>query len=91
MIISGFEASFLIPGASNLKEKRMVVKSVIERLKGRFNASVVESSDHDKWQKCSLGVAIAAISSSAADNLMQRIVDFLYQDDRIEIIDIIYH
>ena len=91
MIIAGFEATLHIHGAQSLKDKRMVIKSICDRLKKRFNVSVVESGDNDKWQKCRLGIAIAAISQSRADNMLEKIIEYLYEDDRIEIIGIEKH
>ena len=88
MYASCFEVSFRIFGASSLKEKRMVLKSIKERCKNRFNVSVVESGDKDKWQSAKLGFALAAISHTDAEQNTQKIIDFLYDDDRLEIIDI---
>jgi uncharacterized protein YlxP (DUF503 family) len=84
-----FEAIFTIPGAQSLKDKRMVVKSVKERCRSRFNVSVVESGDNDKWQLGRLGFALAAIGPAEADSAAQAVVDFLFDDDRIEILEIV--
>jgi uncharacterized protein YlxP (DUF503 family) len=78
----------MIPGAMSLKEKRMVVKSVQQRCKSKFNVSVVECGQQDKWQLSSMGFALAAVSASSAEQGMQDIIDWLYSDDRIEISDI---
>lgn len=88
MFSSCFEVTFTIPGAMSLKEKRMVVKSIKERCKSKFNVSVVECGEQDKWQICSMGFALAAVSSSSAEQSMQDIIDHLYNDDRIVISDI---
>jgi uncharacterized protein YlxP (DUF503 family) len=80
-----FSVTFTIPGAFSLKDKRMVVKSIQERCKSRFNVSVVECGENDKWQLCSMGFALAAISASQAQQNMQTIIDYLYDDGRIEI------
>lgn len=87
-MFSCFKVTFVIPGAMNLKEKRMVVKSVKERLKSRFNVSAVEYGENDKWQICEMCFALAALSAAAADKGTQDIIDFLYSDDRIQISDI---
>ncbi len=84
-----FEVKFTVTGAQSLKDKRMVVKSIKERCRSRFNVSVVESGDNDKWQLARLGFALAAASPSEAERSAQTIIDFLYEDDRIEIIDIV--
>jgi hypothetical protein len=83
-----FEAELAIPGAQSLKDKRMVIRSVKERCRSRFNVSVVESGENDKWQRCRLMFALAAISESAAKQGMQDIADFLYGDGRCEVLRI---
>ena len=67
MYSSCFEVTFFIFGAASLKEKRMVVKSIRQRCKAKFNVSVIECSGHEKWQICGMGFALAAINSSTAD------------------------
>ena len=49
-----------IPESGSLKSKRFAVKSIKERLKSRFNVSVAEVDNADKWQRASLGVAAVA-------------------------------
>ena len=83
-----FEVIFTVTGAQSLKDKRMVVKSIKERCRSRFNVSVIESGENDKWQLARLGFALAAVSVSAAEQTAQSIIDFLYNDDRVCIIGI---
>jgi uncharacterized protein len=71
----------------SLKDKRMVVKSIKERCKSRFNVSVVECGETDKWQKCVMCFAVAAAAQSAADQIKQDIIEFLSSDGRIEVIN----
>ncbi len=84
-----FEVAFTVTGAQSLKDKRMVVKSIRERCRSRFNVSVIESGDNDKWQLARLGFALAALGPAEAAQSAQTIIDFLYDDDRIEIIEIV--
>jgi uncharacterized protein len=88
MPYSCFEVTFIIPGAQSLKDKRMVVRSVRERCRARFNISIAECGENDKWQKCVMCFALAASDKTSADRGEQDIVDFLYADGRIEIINI---
>lgn len=48
----------IIPDARSLKEKRGPLKSVKERLRSRFNASVAEVGYRDKWQRSVLAVCM---------------------------------
>lgn len=88
MFCSCFEVGMTVPGAASLKDRRSVVKSLKERCKNRFNISVVECSEDGKWQKARLGFALAAISHTAAEQQTQAVIDFLYEDGRIEMIDV---
>lgn len=49
-----------IPHSNSLKTKRRVVKSLVERIKHRFNVSVIELSGNDVWQRADIGVASLA-------------------------------
>lgn len=57
-----------LPYAHSLKEKRMVVQRVKDRLRGKFNVAVAEVNHQDLWQRAVLGVA--SVSSSEV-NLRQ--------------------
>ena len=39
----------------SLKGKRKIVKSMVDRIKYKFNASVAEVGSNDKWQRIELG------------------------------------
>src|ERR1043166_765071 len=53
-----------LPENGSLKGKRMVVKSVQQRLHNKFNVSVAEVEHNDTWQLA--GLAVARVSNSAA-------------------------
>ena len=59
--------------AQSLKEKRMVVKSVVERVRGRFNASAAEVDDLDTWDLATIGVVCVSNESRHADAELQTI------------------
>lgn len=56
-----------------LKEKRAIVKSVVERLRNRFNASVAESNDLDTPGIASIAAAVISNDSRHADEQAQEI------------------
>ena len=45
-----------IPHAQSLKDKRMVVRRLKDRLRSKFNVSVSEVDHQDLWQRSSLSV-----------------------------------
>lgn len=57
-VICVISVELFIPMAHSLKEKRKQIKSLKERLKNRFNASVAEVSALDDWQRAVLGISM---------------------------------
>jgi uncharacterized protein YlxP (DUF503 family) len=49
---------FYIPQSNSLKVKRKVVKSIVERIRNKFNASVSELAYLDKWQRAAIGISM---------------------------------
>jgi uncharacterized protein YlxP (DUF503 family) len=47
-----------LPEPNSLKEKRRIIKSIKDRVSAKFNASVSEIGEHDKWQAAVLGFSI---------------------------------
>jgi len=50
----------LVPGATSLKDRRAVVNRIKDRIKSRFNASVAEVGELEKWQRASLAISMVS-------------------------------
>jgi uncharacterized protein len=60
----------------SLKEKRRVVRSLVERARARFNASVAEVDHLDSWQVAGIGFTCVSNSASHADQMLAEIIRF---------------
>lgn len=72
----------------SLKEKRMIVKSIIARLKNKFNISVMESEKQDNHQIIIISITGLAADSGQADSIIENIISFVEENTDAEIIDI---
>ena len=88
MFVTNMLISITIYDALSLKDKRMVVKSIVERIKSRFNVSVCEASDNDKWQVSDLGFSFVSNESKYYEKTIEKIINFIDNDDRVEITNI---
>jgi uncharacterized protein YlxP (DUF503 family) len=61
MVVGVLRLTLYIHGAASLKDKRQVLRKVVDRLRSRFNVSVAEVGDNDVWQRAV--VAISAVSN----------------------------
>lgn len=66
-----------IEAARSLKEKRMVVKSLRDRLRHRFDIAANEVALQDLHQRARLGIAFIASDNAAADAMLERIGTFV--------------
>ena len=77
MIVTVAIVELFIEGAQSLKEKRMVVKSLRDKLRHRFEISANEVALQDLHQRARLGIAFIASDNAAADAILERIANFV--------------
>jgi uncharacterized protein len=74
-----------IPSARSLKEKRAVVKPVVEGLRHRFSLSVAETAFQDKWQRAELGVAVVSSTVAHAQDVVDSVERWVWSRPDIEV------
>jgi uncharacterized protein YlxP (DUF503 family) len=62
-----------LPHAHSLKEKRMVVRGLKDRLRARFNVAVAELDHQDLWQRSLLGVVSISGDQKALESLFEAV------------------
>ena len=62
MIVGLLIVNMHLHGMGSLKDKRRIVKSLIGRVKNRFNFSISEIASHDNKAHAVLGLAVDIIS-----------------------------
>ncbi len=72
----------------SLKEKRMVVKSLIQKISSRYNVSIAEVGEQEKWQRSEIGFSCVSNERGHIEKMMQEIIRFAESDGRGEVMDI---
>lgn len=88
--------SLRIPENMDLKGKRQVLKSIIGRVRHKFNIAVAEVDDNDAWQQATIGFCCISNNKRFSNQVLSRVVAFVEKshfdieilDYEIEIIDI---
>lgn len=79
---------FRLPENSSLKGKRQVVKSIIARIRNKFNVSVAEVDNLDRWQLATLGICCISNDSRYTNEILSRVVTFVINSRfDVEILD----
>lgn len=87
MVIGALSLRLAVFESTSLKDKRRVVKSLKDRLAGRFNASVAEVGSLDHRQQAELGVAVVANDAQFVQSCLDKIVDYVRMDTRAALVD----
>ena len=66
-----------VHGSQSLKQKRGVVKSIIQRLRNRFNISVAEVDGQETWQRAVLGLAVVGHDAEGVRKRLGGAVEFV--------------
>ena len=78
----------LIPEANSLKDKRSVVKSMLEGMRNKFNISAAEVDHLDIWRRATVGIACVSNSQSFTDQVLNKVVDWVEANPRVNITDV---
>lgn len=87
MKIGVLRVYFMILDAHSLKEKRMVLRSLKDRLLNKFNISVAEIGSNDKWQVGELGIATVANDGKHVSSVMDEVKRFIGSNPAIRVIE----
>jgi len=71
----------------SLKEKRRIVKSIKDRIRAKFNVSIAEIGELDKWQLATLGIACVSNDARFANSVLSNVVDFINGVHQVELVD----
>ncbi len=79
---------FRLPFSHSLKEKRKPLKSLKERLKNKFNASVAEIDAQDEWQRAVIGVTLLSTDHAYLERQYHLLEQFVQESTQMELTDI---
>ncbi len=89
MIVKTAEIRLHAPWVHSLKEKRMEVKSLLAKVKNRFNVSAIESGEQDVHQIILLGLACAANTLVLAESEISAAIAFIEQNTDASVTEVI--
>ena len=87
MVVGTLRLSLYIHNNHSLKEKRRVVKSIVARVRNKFNVSVAEVGSNDKWQMIELGISAVGNDRRFVNSSLDTILSFLESLYLGEIVD----
>ena len=77
MTVLSAKLTFHIPHADSLKDKRQVSRSLIEKARQKFNASIAEVGTQDLYRTLTVGIAVVSGDANHAKQSLDGIISFM--------------
>jgi hypothetical protein len=66
-----------VPDAHGLKDKRRIVRGLLDRARARFEVAAAEVDDQDLWQSAVVGFACVSNDARQAGQRMAKLLDWI--------------
>lgn len=86
MHAAAYEVDIRIASSHSLKERRQVVRSLLDGARQRFELSAAEVGGQDTWQRATLGFAVVASEAHLVEDVIDALDRFLWSRPDIEIV-----
>ena len=86
MFVLALEVDLHIAEARSLKDKRSVVKSLVEGAKKRYGVAAAEVGYQQQWQRVLLGFAVVAPSEGHAREVMDEVDRFVWSHPEVQVL-----
>ena len=86
MIIGLCTIELYIPNGHSLKSKRQVLMSLKQRVRDKFNVSVAEVGEQDRWQRAQLGIACVANEGPYVNQVLDQVLNLIRSVPTIELV-----
>ena len=76
-----------LPACHSLKEKRAVIKPILDGARHRYSVAASEVGHQDKWQRSALGMATVAPTAGHATDVLDAVERFVWSFPEVEVVD----
>jgi uncharacterized protein YlxP (DUF503 family) len=77
----------VLPRVHSLKEKRAVIKPILDGARNRYRVAVAEVGRQDLWQRSVLGVAVVASTHRHAQDVLDEVERFVWSFPEVEVVE----
>ncbi len=86
MVIGVCKLDLRIPENHSLKEKRHVLRKLIDRVRSRFNVAISEVGDNDIWQRAQMGFCTVGNDRRHINSSLDKVIYFIEQMNLVEMV-----
>lgn len=87
MILGILSVRLHIPESRSLKDKRQVIKSLLAKIRNKFNVSVAEIDDNDLWQQAVIGIAAIGNEKRFINGVLDQVLNHIRSLPLVQLVD----
>ena len=87
MVVGVSRIEIFFPEAHSLKDKRQMIKKIVEKARAKFNVSMVEIADSNLWQKGHIGLAVMGINRDHVQSAIENVQEYIESLYTGEVVD----
>lgn len=88
MFVGVLKVELFLSEPQSLKDKRRIIKSLVDKIKNKFNIAVAEIGRLDSWNYCEIGLVCISNESGHTDSMMNSAINFIENQGTVELTDI---
>ena len=86
MVVGVCHLDLVLPEGSSLKGKRHIIKSLVTRVRNKFNVSISEVGGHDLWQRAQVGICLVGADKRFINSSLDKVIDYIEELGLLEIV-----
>lgn len=87
MVVGVCRVTLMIEASESLKDKRMVLRRIKDKVRNKFSCAVAEVGDQDEWQSAQLGFAVVSNEHGFTQAMVQKILAYIEEIAEAKIVD----
>lgn len=80
MIVGVLRVELSLPGSNSLKDKRRLLRSLLDRLHQSFNVSAAEIDHQDNWRKAEVAVSCVSNEAAHANSVLSKVLTLVERE-----------
>jgi uncharacterized protein YlxP (DUF503 family) len=84
--VAALSVDLHLPEAHSLKEKRAIIRPILDGCRHRFQVAAAEVAYQDRWQRAGLGFGVVASTPAHAADVLDRVERFIWSFPEAEVV-----
>lgn len=77
MVVGVLKVTLSLDGCDSLKDKRRIVRSVVDRARREYHVAIAEVADLDRHRRATLGIACVSNEAAHVNGLLDKVLDYI--------------